>query len=843
MSNSTAVTQTTNIVPVQGIFEPEPTFALISLIGPAGTPFYANINPNQSGLTITNSSFTGGTIDDTVIGGTTPAAGTFTNITATTGQILTLPASNSDIATKEYVDLLVSSALKVKASCVYATTGNITLSGLGTQAGGDWPSSLTAGDRILVKDQTATQDNGIYLASSTGWTRSSDLNTWSEAVAAYVFITAGAVNANSSWVSLATASGTIGVTPMPWTQYSAVASYTAGNGLQLSGSIFSVLANGTTIDVSSSGIKLSDLYAGQATITTLGTITTGVWNGSTIDVSHGGTGATSLTGYVKGTGTAALTASSTIPNTDISGLGTMSTQNASNVAITGGSVAVGTLKTLGLTGYLYGNDTGAVTASTTIPNTAITGLGSMSTQNANSVAITGGTITGLTQLGADYLQFNTGATVTPAVGKIWWNGGTTMAVGMTANVTAAVNETQYVYVKASATITKGQVIVQDGSVGASGVLKGRPAPISLSNSQTILGVAAESIALNDFGLVQRFGYLRGFDTTGTPYGETWVDGDALYYNPAYVGGLTNVKPSAPYTKTQVAEVVNASSSGSGEVLVNVIFGSQLGGTDSNVQFGTLNPNDVIVYDSVAQYWKNVAQSTLAVGTATNLAGGGAGYIPYQTGSGTTGFLAAGTPGQVLTSNGASAPTWGSVSAGITISDDTTTNATFYPLFSNATTGSVSTQYVSSTKLQYNPSTGLLTATGFSGSGASLTNLTAGNLSGTIPSAVLGNSSLYIGTTSIALNRASASQSLTGVNIDGTAGGLSATLAVSSGGTGQTSYTDGELLIGNSTGNTLAKSTLTAGTGITITNGSGSITIAASSSGGAQDYIVQSYGIV
>ena len=830
MSNSTAVTQTTNIVPVQGIFEPEPTFALISLIGPAGTPFYANINPNQSGLTITNSSFTGGTIDDTVIGGTTPAAGTFTNITATTGQILTLPASNSDIATKEYVDLLVSSALKVKASCVYATTGNITLSGLGTQAGGDWPSSLTAGDRILVKDQTATQDNGIYLASSTGWTRSSDLNTWSEAVAAYVFITAGAVNANSSWVSLATASGTIGVTPMPWTQYSAVASYTAGNGLQLSGSIFSVLANGTTIDVSSSGIKLSDLYAGQATITTLGTITTGVWNGSTIDVSHGGTGATSLTGYVKGTGTAALTASSTIPNTDISGLGTMSTQNASNVAITGGSVAVGTLKTLGLTGYLYGNDTGAVTASTTIPNTAITGLGSMSTQNANSVAITGGTITGLTQLGADYLQFNTGATVTPAVGKIWWNGGTTMAVGMTANVTAAVNETQYVYVKASATITKGQVIVQDGSVGASGVLKGRPAPISLSNSQTILGVAAESIALNDFGLVQRFGYLRGFNTTGTPYGETWVDGDALYYNPAYVGGLTNVKPSAPYTKTQVAEVVNASSSGSGEVLVNVIFGSQLGGTDSNVQFGTLNPNDVIVYDSVAQYWKNVAQSTLAVGTATNLAGGGAGYIPYQTGSGTTGFLAAGTPGQVLTSNGASAPTWGSVSAGITISDDTTTNATFYPLFSNATTGSVSTQYVSSTKLQYNPSTGLLTATGFSGSGASLTNLTAGNLSGTIPSAVLGNSSLYIGTTSIALNRASASQSLTGVNIDGTAGGLSATLAVSSGGTGQTSYTDGELLIGNSTGNTLAKSTLTAGSGISITNGSGSITIAATGGG-------------
>jgi hypothetical protein len=55
-------------------------------------------------------------------------------------------------------------------------------------------------------------------------------------------------------------------------------------------------------------------------------------------VANGGTGATTLTGYVKGTGTSALTASSTIPNTDITGLGTMSTQNANSVAVTGGSI-------------------------------------------------------------------------------------------------------------------------------------------------------------------------------------------------------------------------------------------------------------------------------------------------------------------------------------------------------------------------------------------------------------------------------------------------------------------------------------------------------------------------
>lgn len=76
----------------------------------------------------------------------------------------------------------------------------------------------------------------------------------------------------------------------------------------------------------------------SSSLTSVGTLTSGVWNASTIGVQYGGTGAATLTGYVKGSGTSALTASATIPNTDISGLGTMSTQNANNVAITGGTI-------------------------------------------------------------------------------------------------------------------------------------------------------------------------------------------------------------------------------------------------------------------------------------------------------------------------------------------------------------------------------------------------------------------------------------------------------------------------------------------------------------------------
>jgi hypothetical protein len=82
----------------------------------------------------------------------------------------------------------------------------------------------------------------------------------------------------------------------------------------------------------------------------------------------------------------------------------------------------------------------------------------------------------------------------------------------------------------------------------------------------------------------------------------------------------------------------------------------------------------------------------------------------------------------------------------------------------------------------------ITATSFSGLGTNLTSLTAGNLSGTIPSGVLGNSTHFVGTTSIALNRGSASQTLTGVSIDGSAGSVANALTINNGGSGASSGT-------------------------------------------------------
>lgn len=807
MANQVASQQTINIVPVQGIFGPEPTFTPITLVGPAGSYFYPVISPIQSGLTITNS-----TIDSSVIGGNSPAAAYFT-----TAQVAATPTADQDVANKAYVDS-VAQGLDIKASCLYTTTNNITLSGLAVQAGGDWPSTLTASDRILVKNQTNQAENGIYAASATGWTRTADMNNWAEVPGAFTFIEDGATLASTGWVTTAGSTGTIGVTNMPWTQFSGAGTYTAGNGLQLISNAFSVKLNGTSLDASSSGLRISTTYAGQTSITTLGTIGTGVWEATDVAVLHGGTGASDAAGARTNLSAAVLGA-----NNDITSMSAI---------------------------------TGAIATPT-------------------------------------YIDFNSTQSPLPtdATARLYYNSDDqfqTLSFRMNGNVVQKIGEELYYRVKCSSAVTKGQVVMFTGTLGASGGLTAAPATgLTKDQSQYVLGLAAESGNTNAWIFVTAFGEVKGINTTGGA--ENWVQGDELYYNPLVTGGLTKTKPSVPNAIVLVAAVVHVGTS-NGILFVRPTYGSVLGGTDGNVQFGTLNNLDVLQYNGT--YWTNAPASGLSVSfattagsagsattatTATNLAGGAAGSLPYQTGAGATTFLglgtstyiltagasapgwtdpasitvgnatnatnattatnlaggaaasipyqtgagattflasAAGDAGKVLQSNGVSAPSWVTPVAYATVTDDTTTNATYYPLLANQTAGNLTTTYSSSTKLQFNPSTGLMTATGFSGSGANLTSLPAGQLSGTIPSGVLGNSSLFIGTTSIALNRSSASQSLTGVSIDGSAG--SATTAGTATNANNIAITDDTstnadyypVWVTNSTGNLPAKVTST-----------------------------------
>ena len=222
-----------------------------------------------------------------------------------------------------------------------------------------------------------------------------------------------------------------------------------------------------------------------------------------------------------------------------------------------------------------------------------------------------GTMSQLQQANLPWVTFDTTPQSLPTdIGTVAWDGGTTLGIQMTANVLQPVGEAQYFYIKADSTITKGQLIMFTGAVGASGVIKGAPAT-GLTDGQYLMGIAAENIATNGFGLVTSFGHVRGWNTTGAPVGETWADGDILYYNPSIAGGLTKTQPTAPNVKATVAVVVNAAPAGSGDVFVRVSTGSVLGGTDSNVQFGALATNDLIQYNGT--YWTNVTPASVISG--------------------------------------------------------------------------------------------------------------------------------------------------------------------------------------------------------------------------------------
>jgi len=223
-----------NLLPVQAYFDVEGNFQ--TFIG-QGQPFTATIDPDQSGLHITNS-----TINSTTIGAVTPSTGVFTDIATTTGTILTTPTIDTNIANKAYVDS-VAQGLSFKAPALVASTANIpTLSGLLTIDG----VTLVAGNRVLVKNQATQSENGIYVASSGAWARSSDANTWDELVAAYLFIEDGDVWGGSSWVDTNQRGGTLGVTPVTFVQFSNNATYTAGTGLTLNGFQFSITNTGVT---------------------------------------------------------------------------------------------------------------------------------------------------------------------------------------------------------------------------------------------------------------------------------------------------------------------------------------------------------------------------------------------------------------------------------------------------------------------------------------------------------------------------------------------------------------------------------------------------------------------
>lgn len=153
-------------------------------------------------------------------------------------QSSTAPSVAADLVNKAYIDNLIS-GIKWKAPVRVATTANITLSGTQTIDG----VALLAGDRVLVKDQTAQQSNGIYVVAAGAWSRATDADQASEVAAMAVFVEEGSTSADKGFVCTANTSDSIIIdtTALPFVQFSASGSYVAGNGINISGSVISVV--------------------------------------------------------------------------------------------------------------------------------------------------------------------------------------------------------------------------------------------------------------------------------------------------------------------------------------------------------------------------------------------------------------------------------------------------------------------------------------------------------------------------------------------------------------------------------------------------------------------------
>lgn len=174
------------------------------------------------------------------------------------------PVNPQDASTKNYVDNAIS-GLSWKAPVVAASVANLTLSGTQTVDG----ISLTAGQRVLVKDQTLPAQNGIYAVSAGAWTRTTDfdaLGPIDEVNSAAVFVIQGTVNANKGFVETSTVS-VIGTDPITFVQFSAAGAYVGGNGITISGNSIAVNLDATPgLEFNSSAlrVKLADSSLSRA---------------------------------------------------------------------------------------------------------------------------------------------------------------------------------------------------------------------------------------------------------------------------------------------------------------------------------------------------------------------------------------------------------------------------------------------------------------------------------------------------------------------------------------------------------------------------------------------------
>jgi len=358
-----------------------------------------------------------------------------------------------------------------------------------------------------------------------------------------------------------------------------------------------------------------------------------------------------------------------------------------------------------------------------------------------------------------------------------------------------------------ATLTKGTVVYINGASGNKPTVTKALATGDTTSAQT-LGLILADISTNNNGYVILAGDIAGLDTSA------FAAGTQLYLSSSTAGTYTSTKQYAPNHLVYVG-VVTRSHVNQGSIEVRIQNGYEMDELH-NVSAQNATNGQVLIYNETTDLWE---KNTLTDGTGITITEG-AGSITIANSGVTsavagTGISVSGATGAVTITNSAPDQTV-ALTAGTGISTSGT-----YPNFTISNTGVTSVGVTSPVA-----STGGTTPTISLASGYGDTQNPYGSKTANyVLAAPNGSAGVPTFRAIVAADIPTLNQ-----NTTGTASNVTGTVAVANGGTGQTTYTNGQLLIGNTTGNTLTKATLTAGAGISITNGTGAITIASTATG-------------
>jgi fibronectin-binding autotransporter adhesin len=342
-----------------------------------------------------------------------------TSIALTTGTISAAPASGTDIVNKLYADSIASginfhqSVRLATTAALPANTYNNGTSGVGATLTANANGALTVdgvaavvGNRILVKNEVTQANNGVYTVTQVGsgaapyiLTRATDFDSSGSGVdqidaGDFFLVTAGSTQSNTSWVQQTPLPIVVGTTAIVFSQFAAPVLYSAGTGLTLAGTVFSITNTGVAASTygSASSVPVIAFNAqGQATSVTNTSIAISgsqITSGS-VAVAQGGTGATNAAtaltnlgaypasnpnGYTSNTGTV----------TSVSGTGTVNGITLTGSITTSGSLTLGgTLSGVSLTSQVTGTlpvANGGTGATTLTANNVLLGNGTSAVQ-------------------------------------------------------------------------------------------------------------------------------------------------------------------------------------------------------------------------------------------------------------------------------------------------------------------------------------------------------------------------------------------------------------------------------------------------------------------------------